>query len=210
MSISVKLLDSTATIEKNINAAIATYLNNKLLANSSNIVSNIKLLIPMWIKDQPEMMSLSENSPSSLRGAFGLTKNAASIVNSITTSVVDSLTFNFNKFDKNLNGGLTINIQPETFQNLLSLSDGFVSYENGSLHWLEWLLLKGDDIIVAGYQYNPASGLGRSKLGNMIAGGVFRVPPQFSGTADNNFVTRALNGNAQVDQITKIFTTYLT
>jgi hypothetical protein len=209
MGISLKLLDPVTLIEKNINAAIAAHMNNKLSVNTNNIINNIKLLIPIWIKNQPEILSLSENTPSSLRGAFGITTDAASIINSITGSIVDSLTFNFNQFDKDLNGGLTINIQPETFQNLLSLPDGHVIYDGGNLHWLQWLLLKGDEIIVAGYQYNPSSGLGRSKLGNMITGGAFRVPPQFSGTVDNNFVTRALNGNTQVDQITKIFTKYL-
>jgi capsid portal protein len=43
----------------------------------------------------------------------------------------------------------------------------------------------------------------------MIPGGVFRVPPQYSGTVNNNFVTRALTGNEQDKAITQIFDNYL-
>jgi hypothetical protein len=62
---------------------------------------------------------------------------------------------------------------------------------------------------VAGYQYNPQTGIGRSKLGNMKTGGSFRVPPEFSGTEQNNFITRALVGSNQEKQISKIFETIL-
>ena len=54
------------------------------------------------------------------------------------------------------------------------------------------------------YQYNPQTGLGRSGLGNMKPGGAFRVPPQFSGTVENNFITRAFVGDYQEGQIINI------
>ena len=114
-----------------------------------------------------------------------------------------------NKFDNSLNGGLIINIQPTTFQNLLALGEVHVNYANGDLHWLDWLLTRGDEIIVADYYYNPATGIGRSRLGNMKQGGFFRVPPQYSGTTTDNFVTRALNGNNQINQITDIIISYI-
>ena len=99
------------------------------------------------------------------------------------------------------NGGLEVNFQPSTFDNLIGLPEGHVKYSDGDLHWLNWLLNAGDTIIIVNYQYNPATGMGRSGLGTMIPGGVFRVPPQFSGTSDNNFITRALLGTTQEDQI---------
>ena len=209
MAISVKILDSVSTIEKNINIAIAKHLNNTLANNTNNIINKIKLLIPIWIKNQPEMISIGDNSEGSLKGAFGIIDTSNSIINSISSSVTDSLTFEFKNFDNSLNGGLTINIQPDTFQNLLALNDGKVIYKDGTLHWLDWLLTRGDEIIIADYYYNATTGLGRTKLGNMKQGGVFRVPPQFSGNIDDNFVTRALNGSSQIDQITKIILSYL-
>jgi hypothetical protein len=84
------------------------------------------------------------------------------------------------------------------------LPQGHSVYYDGDLHWLDWLLNRGDQIIVVGYEYNPQTGLGRSKLGNMKTGGSFRVPPEFSGTQENNFVTRALIGASQEKEIAKI------
>jgi hypothetical protein len=110
----------------------------------------------------------------------------------------------FKPFNNNLRGGISINIQPASFVNLLSLQEGFTTYSGGTLHWLDWLLLKGDSIIIIDYQYNPKIGLGRSNLGNMIAGGSFRVPPQFSGSEDDNFITRALTGDVAEGQIMKM------
>jgi hypothetical protein len=210
MSISIKLLDSTNTIEKNINIAIAKYINVRLQNSKNTIINSIKNLTPSWIKDQPEIQSLLSSDPTSLVGIFGINRNTSSIVDTIINSISSSLTFEFKKIDNNLNGEFTINIQPSTFQNLLGLSEGYTNYSNGSLHWLEWLLLRGDEIIVANYQYNPSAGAGRSKLGNMITGGSFRVPPQFSGTSDNNFVTRALTGPNQIKKINNIFVQALT
>jgi hypothetical protein len=43
----------------------------------------------------------------------------------------------------------------------------------------------------------------------MKFGGSFRVPPQYSGTDTDNFITRALTGSAQEDQITQIINTEL-
>ena len=39
----------------------------------------------------------------------------------------------------------------------------------------------------------------------MIPGGVFRIPLAYSGTADDNFITRALVGKEQENEITRIF-----
>jgi hypothetical protein len=125
-------------------------------------------------------------------------------VNKIEQSIINSIDVVFKPFNNNLSGGISINIQPASFVNLLSLQEGFTTYSGGTLHWLDWLLLKGDSIIIIDYQYNPKIGLGRSKLGNMKAGGSFRVPPQFSGSEDDNFITRALTGDMAEGQIMKM------
>ena len=66
------------------------------------------------------------------------------------------------------------------------------------------MLEYGDTIIVANYDYNPQTGLGRSSLGNMKDGTGFRVPPEFSGTLTNNFITRALTEPQQEQRIYNI------
>ena len=206
MTITLKLLESVDQIENNILSAIATQFNSSMKSSRSKILDNIKLLIPSWISNQPEMQSLLSGGTSSLVGQFGITISPASIVNAIASSIVSSTTISIVPYNKKLKGGgIEVNIQPDNFSNLLSLPQGHSIYRNGDLHWLDWLLNRGDEIIVVGYEYNPQTGLGRSRLGNMKEGGSFRVPPEFSGTDENNFITRALIGSEQEKAIVKIF-----
>jgi hypothetical protein len=204
--ITLKILDSEATIEKNVNAAIAEEVNGRVFRNQQKLLQKCKSLVSGWITSQPEILSLQSNDIMSLAGQFGLYPGQEN--NAITTiinSVESSITVKFTKFTPKLVGGIEVNFQPNNFLNLLNLPQGIVNYGKGTLHWLDWLLTKGDSIIVVSYQYNPTTGLGRSGLGNMIGGGSFRVPPQFSGTKDNNFITRALVGPQQEQQIANIF-----
>jgi hypothetical protein len=205
MSISIKLLETDKQIANNINLAIAKYLNDLFLNKMSFLVNSVKSIIPNWIMSQPEILSLMSSDPSSLAGQFGIRGGADNILSSIISSVVDSTEVKFVKFSNTLKGGLEFNFQPSSFANLLALPAGHTIYQDGDLHWLEWLLKRGDSIIVTNYTYNPSSGLGRSGLGNMIPGGAFRVPPQFSGTEDNNFITRALIGPVQEKHLADIF-----
>lgn len=210
MTITLKLLESVDQIESNILSALSVQFNASMKSKKNKILQDVKTLIPSWISSQPEMQSLLSSDPLSLVGQFGITISPTSIVSAIVSSVVNSANILIIPYDKKLNGGgIELNIQPDNFANLLGLPQGHSLYQDGNLHWLDWLLNRGDEIIVAGYQYNPQTGIGRSKLGNMKTGGSFRVPPEFSGTEQNNFITRALVGSNQEKQISKIFETIL-
>lgn len=204
MNITLTLTDSIKTVEKNINVAISKSINDKLNKNITRIRDKAKNLVKSWVFMQPEIQSLLLGGPGSLIGYFGITTTSQQIVDSIINSVAESIEVKLTKYAVDLSGGLEIRFQPSSFINLLSISEGHTIYGNGDLHWLEWLLNRGDTIIVANYQYNPVTGLGRSGLGVMVSGGSFRVPPQFSGTSDNNFITRALIGKTQEKQIAEL------
>ena len=72
---------------------------------------------------------------------------------------------------------------------------GSVTTEAGaSLPWLQWLLTAGDAIIVTGYSVEySGSPTSRSGGAIMVPKGVFKVDSSFSGTADDNFISRAIN-----------------
>jgi hypothetical protein len=139
----------------------------------------------------------------SLNSHFGLpTSTADSSVNSIVSAVSDSLNVNIKLLDKRLEGKIEFSFQQSDFLNLLSLNVGHVNTEMGTdLHWLDWLLTKGDTVIVVGYHYAPGKA-GRSGGGIMDIGGAWRVPPQFSGSRENNFITRSFRGRER--EITEI------
>tara|TARA_B100001564_G_scaffold351018_1_gene356273 strand:- start:2147 stop:2779 length:633 start_codon:yes stop_codon:yes gene_type:complete len=202
----VKLLDSIGSVKAKVNQACADHLNKSMQGLGSKLTSRFISAVNGWIVSQPEIMSLNTAAPSTLMAQFGLTPGQSAMATAqIIQAVQRSISVTVRKFDKNLNGGISVYIQPSSFQNILSLGSGHVVYAKGDLHWLDWLIRMGDTIIVADYDYNPNTGRGRSGLGNMKKGGSFRVPPEFSGTLENNFITRALIGSEQEEMIAKIF-----
>lgn len=195
----LKLVDSITKIEKDIKLALVRDLNVYLNKNKGLALDRLQKTVKSFVLSQPEVQSLEANStPYTLNSLFGLQSGSdAGVANAIADAVVNSMQIKFDRIDKNFKGGVTFSIQPEDFQNLLGLPEGHVTTQKGSdLHWLDWLLTKGDSVVVAGYKYD-ATGTGRSGVGSMVAGGSFRVPPSFSGTLTNNFVTRAFENRQQ-------------
>lgn len=203
MSSRIKIVDSIKSIEKKVNRAASEVINKRINKNRSSITNKAKSFAVSSLLSQPEIASLAGGE---LAGAFGLpAASAQAAISSITQSFSESIYAKIQPFNKELKqGGVYIYFQPNSFSNLLNLPDGHVIYGKGDLHWLQWLLERGDEIIVAGYQFEANSGRGRSGLGYMAVGGSFRVPPQFSGTRDNNFVSRALIGSTQEKKIYEI------
>ena len=72
-------------------------------------------------------------------------------------------------------------------------SAGTYTTEKGTaIPWFEWLTTLGDAVIVR--EYDVESGFpSKSRTGDkiMVRGKGWRVPPAYSGTETNNFVTRA-------------------
>jgi hypothetical protein len=193
--ISLKLVDSWQDIAKDINAEIAVEINKLVQKNFPRVIRTLKASVKAWVSAQPEIASLtSDGTPGSLNAQFGLIPGtSASIVDDIVNAVADSVSFKFKPFNKNLRGTLELHVQPKDFQNVLSTASGTVVTRLGAqLDWLEWLLTRGDSIIIVGYHY-AIDGEGRSGGGVMKKGGAFRVDPSFSGTLEDNFITRALD-----------------
>lgn len=108
---------------------------------------------------------------------------------------------------KRLTGGLRITMFTGDFSDLLNLPSAFVINKGVPLPWLEWLLLRGDEIII--YDYNIDFGdHPRSRSGEAIMvfnpSGVWRVPPGVSGTENKNWITRAVDQS--IDFIIKLTT----
>ena len=203
---SIELLDTIGTVQKKVNQACADHFNKSISTIGSSLSARFKNTVGGWLVSQPEIISLNTAAPDSLMAQFGLAPGQGPVITAqIIQAVKDSVRVKIRKFDIKLRGGIDVYFQPTSFQNLLSLSSGHTTIKDGDLHWLNWLLTFGDTIIVAGYDYNAETGIGRSGLGNMQEGGGWRVPPEFSGTLQNNFVTRALIGKQQEDTIAKIF-----
>ena len=175
-----------------INEALAKDINKLYNSNNKGVLNTFKQSVKSWVYVQPEIQSLLVGGQNSLSAMFGLTDSQSNkAVEEILDAVGDSLVIKIDKLDKRLKGVIEFYFQPINFSNLLTLNSGHTKTLKGlDLHWMDWLLLQGDTVIVVGYNYVP-SNKGISGNGTMEVGGSFRVPPQFSGTASNNFITRA-------------------
>lgn len=194
--ITLKLTDSIAEIQKKVNKASSEVINTKVSRSINYIKSEVHNIVERSLSSQPEISSLINGT---LKGAFGLIENPTEI---IIDTVKSSIYVEYRKYNKNLSGGgIKVSIQPSNFNNLISLQQSYVPDEKRLMNWMEWLLLMGDSIIIIDFYYEPILGKGRSSLGIMKEGSFFRVPPEFSGTQYDNFITRALTNENTVKQI---------
>jgi len=193
----VELTDSIKTIEKKINKAIASRINSQIRKNKGFAHKKAMDKVEYWLRVSPELQEIS--SGGSLAGELGIRRGEGqAIAESIVMAVKSSTVFEYSRFDESLRGTAEFRFQPAAMHNLLSLANGFVSSSKGDvLHWLRWLLFHGSSPIITGYEFISDPGKGRSGLGTMGKGGMWRVPPQFSGTAANNFITRSFLGRGQ-------------
>jgi hypothetical protein len=201
MTIRLELLESNFEIEKKINESIAKELNILLNKNYKKVQSQIQFALNDWIRSQPEIKSLlQEGVPNSLHAQLGLISGQGLLsASDIVNAVVSSLEVELIQFNNKLQGGVNFYVQKDDFKNLLGLSSGFSPSENLPLHWLKWLLFDGSSTVVYGYTYVPDFS-GRSGGGIMRSGGAWRIPIEFAGTQDDNFITRALvNRNNELD-----------
>ena len=199
--ITIKLLDSVSVIESKINQSIQKHLNDLVFRKKGTLRQKVLKNVTGWVYEQPEIIAIKDNS---LAAQLGLPRGtASSVAERIVLSVVQATEFEVKRFDNKLRGGITFRFQPDNFANLISLADGHVTTENDQdLHWLRGLLKEGHRTIVVGYQFIPTSG-GRSGGGVMGKGSSWRIPPQFAGTEDDNFITRAFSGKEK--QLEKLF-----
>ena len=191
----IKLLESDREIRGKINKALAKEFNAKMKKKSAVLKSRLRPIITNALFNSPEILSLQSGV---LRFDFGLTGDPGpQIVNAVVNSLqisVDPARGNSN----NISGGFLLHLQPNDYTNLLTLPVAMQALEiEGRVPWLEWLLFAGDTILIAHFGVEYGAGKGRSGGAHMVRladapFGPFKVNSAFSGTIDNNFITRAI------------------
>jgi hypothetical protein len=155
-----------------------------------------------------EIRRLIENSPEydslisgKLNKDFGLdfpVANPTLTLNQIIETIERNVEITFTPAiyaSGTVRGSLTISVLKSDFSDVLAIPSSQYNTEKGELvPWLRWLLLSGDSVVVAEYDV-VATTSSRSRAGGEIMKKSFsgyRVPPEYSGTATNNWLTRAL------------------
>jgi hypothetical protein len=133
-------------------------------------------------------------------------KDPSSALSQILETLANGVTVDFQGLKivgSALSGAVTIGLVKDKFIELTTLSSAKYMSGINEIPWLEWLLFKGDSIIIADYgvEYKYSS-KSRSHNAFMIKNGAgWRVPPHFSGTEDNNFITRAFVDDASTERV---------
>tara|TARA_R100001244_G_scaffold22137_1_gene23322 strand:+ start:416 stop:1075 length:660 start_codon:yes stop_codon:yes gene_type:complete len=206
-NITLKLLDGIKSISTKALKAIISHLNKAFVGVSAPISEDLKKEARDWLNNEQVIRDL--RGSGSLNAEVGLPKGqGTSAADSIVEAVIESLDVKFKKFDTNLSGGLSIGIQPEDFQNILGIGQATIVTEKGQqLDWLQWLLEAGNRIIIRDYEikygsYGPRSRSGQGAIMVKTGAKGWKMPSQYSGTAENNFITRAFEGRE--DDIARI------
>lgn len=184
-------------ISMGIISSTRSAINSRMHLVAQDIRRDLQKTVEDLLKNSPEYKSLSGGM---LMAEFGLDNPDPAlndiltvIRNSIDVSVVPVMTIG-----ERLTGGINVTILRNAIKDIINLSSGKYEGKLFNIPWLEWLLTQGDRIIIAGYHitYNitPAQNkASRSGVAVMESGGGWRVPPQFSGTEDNNWISRTFN-----------------
>ena len=194
----LELLGTTEQFEKLVLDSINKQFSKAVEKSILSIQEGVKVLVYDGIYNCNEMESLRGDS---LRSELGLTpaqgeRASENIADAVSESVIA----------EQQKTGLVLYIQPASFQNVLSISGSSISYlsktykQNVTLEWLDWLINRGDEIIVGNFSFDP-SGKGRAGSGRMKKGGSWRVSPRYAGTESDNFITRALQNDSLQEEM---------
>lgn len=196
MKFDLKIIDSNSSIRKSILDALSKEVDRTINKAIPKIQSNLSQLLIDALKQEPEYSSLKN---STLRFEFGIPDT--SVVDDIVDKLAQTVSIRKKTIritNAGLNGGFEITaIQSDNISGLTSDPSAIIqdNVRNYSLPWLEWLLLRGNEIIVRKYNVelgpSPYSRTGNALMVNSNSS--WRVPAEFAGTASDNWTTRAIS-----------------
>jgi len=210
LKFNIKLVDSDSAVNKAILNALIPELNKYLDKIYNRMSNEIPDILINNIQAQPEYDSLLGGQ---LQGEFGIVdpqNRLNDILNTIKNGKVVTKT-PVSITGQKIKGGIKLEMVRKDLQDLLSLGSASFSTEKGSnLEWLKWLLTEGDSIIITSHEFifgsSPFSRTGLGIMRQSSSG--WRVPPEFAGSINNNWITRAIDASsAQINDIMRKLTT---
>jgi len=200
----LEVTDPNSIIEYRLKKTIADKINLAAQVAKNKAKLRFRELIEKAIFDSPEARSLQGGD---LQGELGVPGELAKkmldkIVDAID-STIDVDIKQFNPFGNVMRGYIEVSIFPKALlQDLLDKQEAqYLTNHGEQIPWLEWLTTLGDRIIVKNYSVDFGQRFGsRTGLATMVhtKRRGWRVPPQFSGTRTDNFITRSLDDVADL------------
>lgn len=178
--------------------AVSAELTEVFQKSLIDIKNDLGKFIRERIEDTPEYQSITTGQ---LHGELGLVNPKASM-DAVIAQVIDSMQLQIDNVgfssSYSMRGGISLNLIPSNYADLLGLPAAKYTSNQYEIPWLEWLLIKGNNLLVLNYRVitnlNVVSKrYSRTGKGLMIKSKTrnWRVPPQYQGTPDDNFLLRA-------------------
>lgn len=208
MRVSFNIKESIKDISKKLLGELRLIASKHLSDRLVEVQEAIKPIIYDAVYNSPEMDSCRNDY---LKAEFGLDFDPTEAISRAVADSVSTTMARSSIKNNRVIGSMTIEIQPSEYMNLLQLPESIVITENGAkLPWLSWLLLYGNSVIIVDYGIRYEFGKGRSGLGYMRKKATpYRVHPAYSGDANDNFITRALNSTSTRVQLDNVISTVL-
>jgi hypothetical protein len=193
MSLSIGL--DLPDFENALMNCIRNEFNRVIILACPAIKEEIKPIVKEAIEITPEYDSLV-TSGGTLRKHLGLVSPKADmekIIEEIQNNI-EVKPIRVVRRAVGITGGLTVGILRTGYGDILGLPSAQYDSNGHLIEWLNWLLTKGDGVIISKYHFRNAGGRGLkgSRAGGlMFKGGTWKMSPQYSGTQKDNFLTRA-------------------
>ena len=195
----LRLVTTPSQFAATVQFLVAPKVDDILIKAKPAIQNRISNLLRTAIEGSPTIQSLKGGE---LQVDFGLTDGeAAAATQDIVNAVVSAVNVFFQKSKRGKTlGNLVIQIDPAIVSTAVqtSTTNGIYSSNGNQITWLDWLMNKGTQVIIDGFEVVSTDYDERSRSGGgfmLPTGGVFRVAPEFAGTAGDNFITRAIIAN---------------
>ena len=195
IGLSVNLVESESEITSKILQALMPQVSVYFDKIQSELVDAIPSIIIQSIVNQPEYDALMSGT---LQYEFGI-PDPGSRLSEIIETIRNGYVVKYKPVSaksSSLVGGIKIEMVKKDFSDLLSLGSASLTTEKGErLEWLRWLLVEGDNVIISdnvfifGPDPNSRTGYG---IMRQMSGGFWRVPPEYAGNLENNWITRAI------------------
>jgi hypothetical protein len=185
---SIKFTKSNSEILKTIEKLWLKDINAFLRRVAPIIEKKFEPVIRGALMNSPEIQSLKNGV---LKGEFGLESDPTDL---LIEEILATLKTRVVPAKKISNGGIEMVMQPSGYSNLLKNGFAYQEIKGGSIPWLSWLLTLGDSIIITGFGVEFGSfKSSRTGIARMSKdAGPYKVNSAYSGTVENNFITRAI------------------
>lgn len=185
----MRILTSKRSFRNQVSRAFQSVFQRRLVKLSKELNTYLSTNISKWVYDSPEIQSIVNREV--LYGELGIPPDMVNdAVEDILNACKNTVTTQINKKPFGI-GGIDILVFPD-LTSLINLPTGQFLSNGNKIEWLKALLTSGDSVIVKNYHFMEKDA-GRTGKGIMVKGGLWRVPPEYSGTIESNFITRSID-----------------